>query len=149
MPCSASASRGEIQTEVDRLPPVVGERLVGRREGQEEMGVEALRHEGGRDPVGEGNEPVDCRDERLAGHELGEGRAAVERATRAGRDELVPAARARDQHAAFLERLADRGDLATARAGPAPQPSDAASSASAGSIRPPGKTSAPEAKSIW
>ena len=51
------------------------------------------------------------RNERLAGHEPGEGRGAVEAPRAPGRDEPVPAAWARDQHAAFLERLADRGDL--------------------------------------
>ena len=89
----------------------MGKRLTGRREGQEEMGVEALRHESGRDPVGEGNEAVDCRDKSLSGHKLGKGRGAVERGHPVGPDELVPAARARDQCTAFLERLADRGDL--------------------------------------
>ncbi len=75
------------------------------------MSVETLRHEAGGDPVGEGEEPVDRGDERLAGHERSEGRGAVETRHAPGGDEPVPAARTRDQHAAFLERLADRGDL--------------------------------------
>ena len=111
LPRSASASRGEIQIEFDRFPPVVGERLAGRREGEEEARVEALRQEDGRDPVSEGDEPVDRRRQVLAAQKLGEGRGAVEVFHAPGRDEVVLAASMRQQRAAFLERFPDRGDL--------------------------------------
>ena len=148
MPCSASASRGEIHIEFDRLPPVMGERLVGRRERQEEMGVEALRQEGRGDPMGEGREKVDRRDERLSGQELGE-RARRGRAFPPGRRDAIstsPRGRASSTpHSSNASRIAATLNGAS---GSALRPIDAASSASAGSIRPPGKTSAPEAKSI-
>ena len=83
-PCSASAARGAIQIEIDRLAAVVRQRVTGRGERQEEVGVEALGQKGRRDPAGEWNESVGSRREALAGHELGEGRAAVERAQALG-----------------------------------------------------------------
>ncbi len=123
------------------------ERLVGGGQRQEEMGVEALRHEVGRDPVGEGHERVERRREPFPRHQVGEGRGAVERGRPGGRDEPVLALGSRQQHPAFLERLADRRDLECGeRVGR--RDARATISASAASIRPPGKTSAPEAKSI-
>ncbi len=79
-PCSASAAPGAIQIEIDRLAAVVRQRVAGRGERQEEVGVEALGQKGRGDPAGEGNEGVGGRREALARHEVGEGRAAVERA---------------------------------------------------------------------
>ena len=111
LPCAGSAARGEIQIEFDRLPSVVGERPAGRCKGEEEARVEALRQEDGRDPVGEGDEQIERRDERLAGQKLAEGRGAVERGRASGGDEPVLAACPRDEHAALLERFPDRGDL--------------------------------------
>ncbi len=61
--------------------------------------------------MGERDEPIDCGDKGLAGQKLGKGSGAVERSHAVRCDEPVPAAPARDQHAAFLERFADRGDL--------------------------------------
>ena len=110
-PCSASACLGEIQTEFDRLPPVVDERLVGGGERQEEMGVEALGQEIRGDPVGERRQRVERRRKPLPSHELGEGRGAIERGRPRGRDEPLLALGSRQQHPAFLERLADRRDL--------------------------------------
>ena len=87
------------------------ERLVGGGQRQEEMGVEALRHEVGRDPMGEGHERVERRREPFPRHEIGEGRGAVERGRAGGRHEPVLALGSRQQHPAFLERLADRRHL--------------------------------------
>jgi hypothetical protein len=57
---------------------------------------------------------------------------------RGGRsDQVVPTARSRQQDAAFLEGLADRGDPERQRIGVAPA-----------STLPPGNTSAPDANSI-
>ena len=137
---------------IDRLPAVVRERVIRRGEREEEMGVEALGQEGWRNPAGEGNEGVGRRSKVLARHESGEGRAAVERAHALRGNEPRIAPRSRQQHAAFLERLADRGDpdgprrLVESRRRQARR--RARRSASADSSPPPGKTSAPEAKSI-
>ena len=151
-PCSSSASRGAIQIEFDRFAPVVGERLIGRRERQKEMRIEALGQKGRGDPAGEGNERVGRGNEALARHELGEGRAAVERSHALCGNEPRLARGPCEQHAAFLERLADRGDPQGPRGRVdsvvEQRALDRASSASAASSRPPGKTSAPEAKSI-
>ncbi len=108
LPCSAS--RGEIQTEIDRLAPVMGERLIGRREREKEPGVEPLRQKGRRDPVGERDETVDRGREVLPGQKLGEGDGPVEPASALGRNEPGFARRPCEEDAAFLERLADGGD---------------------------------------
>ena len=61
--------------------------------------------------MGEGDEAIERRDEAFARHELGEGRSPVEGGNALGRNEPLLAPGPGDEHAAFLERLADRGDL--------------------------------------
>lgn len=93
--------------------------LIGRRFGQEEPGVEALGHEGRRDPVREGRHELGRELEVLgldqvedAGFVLGKlgAPAFLDRLEIGGSDQRLLPALARQQHAALLERLAHAGD---------------------------------------
>ena len=104
---------------VDRFLAVVRRDLIGRRGDQVEMRVEALGHEGGRDPVRERHHRVE-RDVEIVG--LGDPaecrRAREQIAAVAGLERAHPrfgqklrfAPTAGEQHAALLEGFAHRGD---------------------------------------
>ncbi len=104
---------------VDRLRSVMQRDLVFRRLGQEEPGVEALRHEGRRDPVGEGHHEVGGELEILGLDQVDDGRlvpgqlgapALLDAQKVGGGDHGALAALAGQQDAAFLEGLAHAGD---------------------------------------
>ena len=145
---SASARSGWIQTEFDRLGPVVPRHLVGGGGDNVKMRVEAFRQRLGRDPVGEQGKRVERQLEIFRGNGLIEGVAFVSAGEVVGPLALQPARRAAaagKQHAAFLKvsRTAATRIARSRSSNPA-----AAMSPSLGSTAPPGNTSAPEANSI-
>ena len=136
--------------------------LILRRLGQVEPGVEALGREGRRDPVRERRHQIgreleilrldQVDDARLVLGELGPP-ALLDRLEVGGGDHVALAALARQQDAAFLERLAHAGDaelefVGRDLVGAAAARLAACGSPSASSSLPPGNTSAPEKASM-
>src|SRR5579871_155619 len=108
---------GRDPDRIRRFLAVMGAELIGRRGGQEEPGVEALRHALRRDPMRIGDEFVEREPELVVGEHVEKGRLALAKrrairrldlARAAGVDEGSRALLAREQDAALLEGLADR-----------------------------------------
>ena len=152
----------------DRLRVVVQRLLGGRRERQEEPGVEPLRLADRRDPVGDVLDQTGDQPQTLAGAEIDERRSPLCTCATGGVEALlgrrvveadrgVAVDRPGEQHAGLLEALTDRGHPeggpprsrpSRALACSSSRSSQIASSSSAwsaASTRPPGNTYTPPA----
>ena len=103
---------------------VMGADLCRRRRGEEEPGIEPLRHALGRDPVRVGHQFVERQHHAVVGQHLEEADLAVAEvgamrrldfAGASGIDQRLRALRPRQQDAALLESFADRGDTEAER----------------------------------